>query len=177
MVQADHHAHLRTLRPLLDRVAHRLELGHLQHSLLKLLGQLVEVLRLEGQSPQSMDSRHRSDKVAIRHVCQSVEVCLVAAAGFGYLATGADPLSAATFVRSSGGVFAPENLDRSALEGAAACPFGLVVPFFGRCYRVVGEGHGVTDLDFAAGALADEADGRGEDAFSSLARLDGAGGE
>lgn len=176
VVQAHHHAQARAALPVLQVGSHALELAPERDLLLRRLRQRRHLLRLEREPPEPVDPRHGADEVAVRHVRQRIQVRLVAA-GRRDVAARPEPLPALALVRLGVGIAAAEHLDVMALERPGARPLGLAVPVIGRRDDAVRQRGRVAHLLLAAGGLAHEADGGGEDAAALLARLDGAGGE
>lgn len=115
-----------------------------------------------------MDARHRADEVAVRDVGQRVEMRLMPSRRRDLSST-TMPLSGFSLVRSSVGVL---ELDAPALERPCPVPerVSLRVPARVRLLDV-GQRRRVPDLLCAAAVLADEADGRREDAVALLPRL------
>ena len=178
MIQTDHHPNRRAPHHLTWVVAHALPVVQRRDLLLQLLRQLVKVLGAEGEPPQLVDARDGADEVAVRDVGQRLEVRRDAARD---LAARAHPLPRLFLAGVGAGLV--DHFDLGALEGALGQEFRLVGVVVWRGLEGLAGGFAARHLggvaDFlgggvvAAGGVAHEGGGRGEDAAAALAGLDG----
>lgn len=176
VINADHHAEARPALPLGNAGAHAFKLAEVLDLATLRRRQGGDVLWRKGKAPEAVNARDGAYKVAVGHVGEGLEVGLGPPGG-GDLSPGAQPLATLAVLGAGRLVAGAEDLDAVALEGPRPRPLGLAVPVVGGGHDALGERGGVAHLLVAAGALAHEADGRGEDAPALLPRLHGARGK
>lgn len=174
LVKADHHANLRPTLVCSEGalVGTRAITGDIvENEAATGLGQARYVRGALTIAPQAVDAADGADKVAVTHVGEGAEVCLVTTT-LADAASGAHPH--ANTLRVGRGVGPILGVgDAQTDKGGVAGGW----PGRGRHLEAGGHGGGMTDGTLAAAAFAHEGAGDGEDGATALASLDSAGAE